>query len=35
VNPRGGDVIRGVSLNDFIQQLAADVGQENNLQKHV
>ena len=35
VNSRGGDVIRGVSLNDFIQQLAADVGQENNLQKHV
>jgi len=29
VNPRGGDVIRGVSLNDFVQQLAADVGQEN------
>ena len=28
VNPRGGDVIRDVSLTDFIQQLKADVGQE-------
>lgn len=28
VNPRGGDVIRDVALTDFIQQIAADVGQE-------